>query len=186
MPEGLDIMMAMEKVIIIGCPGAGKTTLAGQLAEITGLPLVHLDFDYHKPVWSNDPQVKKGQWRGRVQEMVKGNQWIIDGNYKGTFDVRFPVADTIVFLDYPRGVCLWRALKRRWQYRRARRVDMPEEWREKLNLDFVWFIWTFRNKVRPLVVQYIDQHGEGKRVEILKNSREGDGFLERIQAEVIS
>ena len=86
----------MKKIIIIGSCGAGKTTFAQKINKKLNLPLTNLDQLYWKPGWE---RTSKTEWREKVEQLVKGDKWIIDGNYQSTFDIRFPACDTIIFLD---------------------------------------------------------------------------------------
>src|SRR5690348_1173305 len=110
----------MKRVVVIGSPGAGKTEFSRRLAGATGLPLVHLDLIYHDE--TKDYKQNRESWLGAVQTEVSRPHWIIDGNYKSTFDLRLPAADTILFLDYPTHLSLFRAFKRRLQYARKVRA----------------------------------------------------------------
>lgn len=125
----------MKKILIIGSPGAGKSTLAGQLAQKTGLPVIHLDKYWHdQSLWSKDLPQKKQQWRKYIHKLVKQENWIMDGNYTSTLDIRIPGADLVIFLDYSRHIALLRTIKRRAKYHKAQRSDMPDDWQEKFNL----------------------------------------------------
>ena len=93
----------MKRISIVGSGGAGKSTFAHQLADILHLPVIHLDALYWQPGWVATPQ---DEWRDKQQQLVQQECWIIDGNYTSTLDVRFAVADTIIFLDFPRFRCL--------------------------------------------------------------------------------
>ena len=86
----------MERVLVIGCGGSGKTTFARRLAERSGLPLIHLDRLHWRPGWRATPQEA---WRATVKEIVARERWIIEGHYGGTLDLRLPACDTVVFLD---------------------------------------------------------------------------------------
>ena len=99
----------MKKVLVIGCCGAGKSTFSRKLHNIINLELIHLDQYYHKPNWE---EPEKREWEGIVNNLVQKLSWIMDGNYKGTFDIRFKEADTIIYLDYSTLKCLWRVIKR--------------------------------------------------------------------------
>jgi len=114
----------MKRVAIIGSGGAGKSTLARQVGDATGFPVIHLDREHWQPGW-----VAPGSeaWAARVAELVAGEAWIIDGNYGGTMEARFARADTIVLLDLPRTVCLYRAVKRAVLFRNRGRPDMRGE-----------------------------------------------------------
>src|SRR4051794_905502 len=112
----------MRRVLVIGSGGAGKTTLARRLAERTGLPLVHLDMLYWHAGWvpTGEPE-----WDRIIEELVSRDAWVMDGNYGRTLDRRLAACDTVIFLDLPRLVCLWRVIKRRWQYAGANRYSLP-------------------------------------------------------------
>jgi len=95
----------MKKIAIIGSPGAGKSTFARRIGEITGIEVFYLDQLFWKPGWVKTP---RPEWIELQQRIVKGESWIIDGNYGATMDIRIQAADTVIFLDFPRRVCLWR------------------------------------------------------------------------------
>lgn len=89
----------MKKIAVIGCPGAGKTTFSKELSKRLSLPLYHLDFFHYDE--SFNYQQDEDAWRQRVMALSQEPSWIIDGNHKSTFDIRFDNADTIIYLDYP-------------------------------------------------------------------------------------
>lgn len=139
----------MQRVAIIGSCGAGKSTLAQQLGRRFGLNVIHLDQVYWQPGWIEpDPQT----WRQQVKTLVAEPTWIMDGNYSGTFDLRLPIADLIIFLDFPRWRCLGRVLKRIWKYRGQTRPDMAPHCPERLNWQFLRYVWCFPAHNRPKIV----------------------------------
>lgn len=89
--------------MVIGCPGAGKSTFAKRLHEVTGLPLYYLDMLWHKPDRTNIP---RDEFDARLEEIVRKDKWIIDGNYQRTLEMRLKECDTVFLLDYPLEVCL--------------------------------------------------------------------------------
>lgn len=135
----------MQRVLVIGSPGAGKSTLSHRLAVRTGLPLHHLDKMYWLPGW-----VERDRDEGRaiLAEVLAQDRWIIDGNYGSTMPMRLARADTVVWLDYPTGLCLARVFKRWWQYRGTARPDMTEGCPENLNLEFLHYVLVFRRNWR--------------------------------------
>jgi len=167
----------MNRVLVIGCPGAGKSTFSRKLAHKTSLPLVHLDSYYHQDLWDADEDVKREQWRAKVTEMIAAERWIIDGNYGGSFDIRFPAADTIVFLDYPRWLSLWRVFCRRLEFARKKRPDMPDGWKEKIGWDFLQFIWRYRSNSRPRVLAKLDEYAGRCVVYVFKTPKDADSLL---------
>ena len=104
------------------------------------LPVIHLDAHYWLPGWM-EPQLDV--WRERVRQLVLGETWIIDGNYSDTFDLRLTVADTIVFLDVPRHICLSRVIVRSLRSFGRIRPDMAPGCRERLDGAFLRWVWTY-------------------------------------------
>jgi len=168
----------MKRVLVIGSPGAGKTTFSKRLAKQLGLPLHHLDYYYHDDTFSY--QTDKAAWRRKVTELAEKPQWIIDGNYKSSFDIRFPRADTIIFLDYPRSTTLRRAVGRRIKLHGKVRDDMPSNWKEKFSLGLLKFIWSYNAVERPKLYDLLEHARPNKRVVILSSSRQADAFLANI------
>src|SRR5918992_2213979 len=106
----------MKRILVIGSGGAGKSTVARRLGQLLDLEVNHLDKFYWKPGWVESP---RDEWLETVIELINRDSWIIDGNYSGTLELRLQKADTVVFLDMPRRLCLWRIVKRNLQYRRG-------------------------------------------------------------------
>lgn len=88
----------MKRVLVIGCPGAGKSTFASRLRDVTGLSLYYLDMMWHKP---DRTTVTREQFDARLQSILKRDAWIIDGNYARTLPQRLEYCDTVFFLDFP-------------------------------------------------------------------------------------
>lgn len=165
----------MRRIAVIGCPGAGKTELSRRLNAITGLPLIHLDRLYHDGRF--DYRRNRSAWRQRVQELVHEPAWLIDGNYRSTFDIRLPAADTIIFLDYPTWLCLSRAIRRRLHFRTRVRPDMPASWREQLGFSFLHFILQFRRRQAPELRRRLAELASDRQVIILKSPRQAEHLL---------
>jgi len=163
----------MRRVLIIGCAGAGKSTLARKLSDALGLPLIGLDRVYWRPGWI-EPSV--AEWREAVSRLVAEPAWVMDGNYSGTF-LRMPYADTLVWLDYPRTVCLrrvlWRIIK---GYGRAR-ADLPDGCPEQFDAPFLRFVWNFPAKSRPRIVDGLQRFGGHLRFFRFTRDHEADAFL---------
>ena len=139
--------------MVIGSGGAGKSVLSRRLSERTGLPVIHLDREYWGPNWQ--PMTEE-QWEARVRELVKRERWIIDGNFGGTIEIRLAAADTVVFLDLPRLICLWNVIRRWATYRRGGRPDMTPGNAEKLDLKFLRWIWGYPRTRRPGIVAQLE------------------------------
>lgn len=153
--------------MIIGCCGAGKSTMSRKLHELTGLPLHHLDQYYHQPNWQ---EPREEDWIADNKEMVKGDQWIIDGNYNSTMDIRLRRADTIVFMDYPTTRCFVRVIKRILKYHGEVRPDMPEGCEERFDLEFLHYVATFGMVKRPGLLKKVNAF-KGN-VHIVRNDRQ--------------
>lgn len=154
---------------MIGCSGAGKSTLARQLAAQQALPLVHLDAEYWLPGW-NKPS--RADWRKTVAGLVAQEQWVMDGNYSGTFDLRMPRADVIVFLDLPRLVCLRGILWRPIRYWGQQRPDMGPACIERHDWPFVKYVWGFRDTARPKIIAALETLGADAKLVHLRSRRE--------------
>ena len=164
----------MRRVLVIGCSGAGKSTVSRRLAKITGLPLIDLDAIHWRSGWV-EPSPR--EWREIVGAAAAKPEWIMDGNYAGTFDLRVPRADTVVWLDFSRRICLWRVVKRTARNLGNNREGLPPGCPERLNWEFLRYIWTFNAEHRPRVVATLDRFGAGSRVIRLDNDRSVDAFL---------
>ena len=163
----------MKKIIIVGCPGSGKSTFARKLHALTGIPLYHLDLMY----WNSDrTTVEKSVFLERLADAMSGDEWIIDGNYSSTMEMRIAACDTVIFLDYSTDVCLSGINERRGK----ERCDMP--WVElEADAEFVEFVKSFGGKERPKIFERIEKYKDGKSVVILNGRDEADAFLSRIR-----
>src|SRR6185503_18315091 len=113
----------MRKVLVIGPGGSGKSTFARRLGELLEIQVKHLDAFYWRAGWTKP---SNEDWVNTVTELASGDAWIMDGNFGGTLELRLEHCDTIIFLDMPRLLCLWRVTKRRLRYRNRSRPDMAE------------------------------------------------------------
>lgn len=168
---------AVQKILIIGSPGSGKSTLAHQLTDTIHLPVIHLDKLYHEPGRLPDgAERKRSEWRKLVQQLIKQDRWVMDGNYGSTLDIRISAAEFIIFLDYPRYISLWRAFKRGLS--QSERPDMPEGWQEKLNLPLFQKIWYFPQTHRPKILKMLNDISEDKYV-VLSSPKQTRRFYKR-------
>ena len=164
----------MKRIIIIGCPGSGKSTLSKELHNKTGIPLYHLDMMY----WNADKTiVEKSVFLDRLAAVLDNEQWIIDGNYGATMKLRMQKCDTVIFLDYPLDVCLDGISKRRGKLR----SDMPWIESDQCDEEFVNFVKNYNSQSRPQVMELLDEYSH-KNIYIFKNRNEAN--LKKIMGEI--
>lgn len=163
----------MKKVIVIGSGGSGKSTFSNQLGEVTGIEVIHLDREYWRPNWEKTPV---DEWEAGVTAMLERDSWIMDGKYGGSREMRMRAADTIVFLDLPRYVCLYRILKRTIKYYGRSRPDMAEGCDERFDLEFLLWIWNYPNRTRGRLMDAVGKF-PGKRFVRLRTAGEVEKFL---------
>ena len=168
----------MKKIMLIGSGGAGKSTLAKELGKILQIEVIHLDAIHWYPNWQLVPREKQIQIQ---EELVQNEEWIIDGNWSGTLDIRLKAADTIIFLDYSRYLCIYRAVKRRILYRNKSRPDMVEGNKERLDANFLKYIWMYPKEKKPKVMEKLGEISDIKQVIILKSPEETRNFLSAIK-----
>ena len=166
----------MERILVIGCPGSGKSRLSRMLGEKLGLPVVHLDQLWWKPGWEN---VSVEEFDARLEEVLEGEQWIIDGNFSRTMPLRLRHCDTIIYLDYSRWLCLLGMTQRVLGSHGKVRPDMGEGCPERFDWEFVKFIWNFNKDNRVRNNTWIAQAKHAKSI-ILKNRKEAADFLNQI------
>ncbi len=163
----------MKKIMVIGCPGSGKSTFSKALHKITNIPLYHLDMMY----WNADrTTVDKVVFRERLLSTMQNNEWIIDGNYGSTIELRLQACDTVIFLDYSVDVCLNGIIERRGKVR----TDMPWiENEDEEDTEFIEFIKNFNSQSRPEIIELLDKYSH-KDIYIFKNRNKADEFLKHI------
>ncbi len=167
----------MNRIMVLGCCGAGKSTLAKKLHRKTGLELIHLDQHYWNADWVETDDEK---WPAIVEQLAAKENWIIDGNYSSTFDVRLKRADTIIYLDYPTWRCLWRVSKRIWENNGITRSDMAEGCPERFDWEFIHYVATFNLRKRKGLLKKINSYQKEKSIHIFQNDKEAQQFLDNL------
>ena len=162
----------MKKVIVIGCPGAGKTTFSEKLRDKSGLPLYYLDAIWHKP---DKTHIPREEFDLRLGEILAKDAWIIDGNYSRTMERRLAACDTVFFFDMPTELCLSGVIARIGK----KRPDMP--WIDtELDPELKKQVEEFRDRHIPSIYELLERHQEGKRIVIFKTRAQADAFLEQM------
>lgn len=164
--------------MIVGSGGAGKSTLARHLGEILGIEVFHLDKLFWKPNWV---ETDLDAFVDIQRSVMQKSSWIIDGNYSATLDVRLKEADTVLYLDYAVHVCLFRALKRFALNRGRSRADMAEGCIEKIDKEFIAWIWNFRRRSRPKLLEKLQSVNGSKNIVIIKSPAMAKRLLEQIR-----
>ncbi len=163
----------MNRIIIIGCGGAGKSTLARQLGTQLSLPVVHLDQLFWKGDWEHIP---RDEFDAKLAMELDKPQWIMDGNFDRTLPQRIARCDTIIYLDFHRVTCLWGLAQRLLRYHGKSRPDMPQNMPERLDWSFVKWIWNYNSRNRENNYRLLNE-ATGVETIVLKNRRMVRRFL---------
>ena len=160
----------MDRIAIIGIPGSGKSTFANKLGKNLGRPIIHLDKEYWTNGWKE--KYSKDGWKNFQKELVKESEWIIDGNYRRTIDVRLERADTIIFFNFPKWRCLWRSFIRILS--RKQPFDKPDGAKEKINWRSIKFIISYP-KIET--IKKVENYKNGRTVFVVRNNKEINSLL---------
>ncbi len=160
----------MKKIIVIGCPGSGKSTFSKKLNTITGIPLYHLDMIY----WNEDrTKVPREVFLKEMDSIIDKDRWIIDGNYGSTMEKRMAACDTVIFLDYPTEVCISGIMKRRGKTR----SDMPWiETSDEVDAEFLSWVNDYNIESRPVVMELLKKYND-KEIIIFTSRDEANEYL---------
>ncbi len=159
----------MKRIMVIGCPGSGKSTFSRELSKQTGIPIYHLDMMY----WNPDKTiVDKSVFRERLAKAISQEKWIIDGNYGSTLELRMEACDTVIFLDYPLEVCLEGIQMRKGKPR----PDMPWIEEDEHDEEFLNFIKNYQHDSKPKVLSLLQKY-YNKSIFVFKERKDADKFL---------
>jgi adenylate kinase family enzyme len=167
----------MRRVLIIGSGGSGKTTLANRLGKKTGIRVIHLDLMYWKPNWL---RTENDEWNKTVNQLIAGDEWIMDGNYSRSMGMRMAAADTVILLDLPRMICLRRISKRILRHYGKNRPDMAPGCNERFDLEFLLWVWNYPNRTKPKVEALLKNFPDKLNVIRLRSPKEIETFIENI------
>jgi adenylate kinase family enzyme len=172
---------AVERVLVIGGPGAGKSTLAARLGAALGLPVVHLDAHFWRPGWQESP---RPEWAARVAELAAAERWVMDGHYAGTLAVRARAADVVVALAPPRLTCVARLVRRGLRDRGRRRADLAPGCPEQLPpWSFLREAWAFGERELPAALAVLASpaaaraDGTRARLVVLRSAGDAERFV---------
>lgn len=166
----------MERIMIIGCGGSGKSTLARQLGQKLGLPVVHLDKLFWTPGWVS---VSQEEFDRLHEAALAEEKWIMDGNFDRTIPVRLQRCDTVIYLDFSRFACLMGVLKRVLTTYGTVRPDMGEGCPERIDLDFLKWVWNFNKNKRQRNHRLLEE-AVGVEIHIFKNRHQLKRFLKTL------
>ena len=165
----------MEKIVVIGSAGAGKSTFAQKLGSILKINVIHLDRYFWQPHWKEKPRDTRIEIQ---QHLVQEERWIIEGTYLSSSDSRLNAADTFIFLDMPRLLCLWRVFRRRFEYARKARPDLAEGSPEQLSIPYILKILVFPHRGRKILLQKF-RYFAPEKIVWLHSKKEVSDFLQK-------
>lgn len=180
--EAAGILQKAERVLVIGCSGTGKSTLAQAIASLRGLAYVSMDRDiFWLPGWQLRPRADS---IALIEQAVAGPRWIMDGNSPGTLPLRLPRADIVIWRRPPRHIALRGVVSRWLRYRGRSRPEMAPGCPERLDWKFLRYIWTFERNEAPQFRDMLERHGGNVPVVTLISYRDGEELLSRLRSKI--
>ncbi len=177
--EAARILEKADRILIIGCSGTGKSTLAQAIASLRGLTYVSMDRDiFWLPGWKSRPRPEA---IALIEQAVAGPRWIMDGNSPGTLPLRLPRTELVIWRRPPRHVALRGVISRWLRYRGRSRPEMAPGCPERLDWKFLRYIWTFERDEAPQFQEMLARHGGHVPVVTLKSYRDGEELLSRLR-----
>ncbi|THV42512.1 topology modulation protein [Glycomyces buryatensis] len=169
-------MAEIQRVMIVGCAGAGKTTLAKQLGELLDLPAIHLDLHHFDSDWKPFP---REQLIAVSSKFARAERWVIDGNLSSTMPERIERADLVVFLDLSTARCVWNIFKRRWKYGNGQH---PSGFFVRLRPEFLRWVLTFRKNETPKLRRLLAEYGHDTRIVTVTSHRQTAELVASLEA----
>jgi len=163
----------MERILVLGSSGSGKSIFAQQLGEKLEIEVIHLDSYYWKPNWTATPDQ---EWEEKISRLLEKDLWVMDGNYPSSLPLRMKYADTIIFLDFGSLKCLWRCVRRYFKYKGMNRPELASGCNEKIDKDFLKWIWYYPRDIKPKIVDMV-RNAKDKTIIELKGSKQVKAFL---------
>lgn len=172
----------MKRITITGNAGSGKSYLSIELAKMLNLPIYHLDKYYWKPNWiKGDPE----EFLEKLYELCDKEEWIIEGSYIRFLEPRFFHADTIIFLDLPRWLCLYQVFKRLILHRGNVTATAPLECPERFSFEFIRWVWNFKKRNNKYITILLDTYSESKKIYILRSKKDIQTFLDFLKNKTV-
>jgi adenylate kinase family enzyme len=173
-------LKSANRILVIGCSGGGKTTLSLKICGRFSLPFVSMDRDFFwLPGWV---QRSKTEERALIAAKVAEDRWLMDGTGPSTFDLRLPRADAVIWVRLPRMICIWGVIKRTIRSYGRERLEMARGCPERLDWEFMRYVWNFEHKETPKVVAGLKQDGPNVPVLQLKTRRDIRRLLDLLGA----
>jgi adenylate kinase family enzyme len=160
----------MYRILIIGLPGSGKSTFANKLGKKLNRDVTHLDKVYYESGWKHIQT--KDEWKETVKNLISKEKWIMDGNYRGTLDMRLESADCVILFNFNKFLCLYRACKRALD--KTQPFDKAEGNKNKLSWDLIKKIIFFPKKK---MLERLERYKDTKKIFVVKNSKEAEELL---------
>ncbi len=170
----------MKRILILGPSGSGKSTLCERLGKKLNLPIIHLDRYYWNPGWQETPS---DDWNQKVGNLISGERWVMDGNYWSTLAMRSQAADSIIFIDIPRRISYLRIFLRFLKFRGRSRPDLAEGCPEKIDRDFLEWIWYYPITHRPAILRFLKRIESRKNVIFLQGQQDIERFIASLDSE---
>jgi len=167
----------MQRTLVLGSSGSGKSTFARQLGQLLQVQVIHLDSFFWQPNWVATPAQ---EWQQKLERLLHIDSWVMDGNYTASLDLRLSFADTVIFLDLNRFICLARCIKRLLQNWGRNRDELAPGCYEKMDWEFFQWIWNYPSAKRPGILKRLEENAGNQQIFILRSSGEIADFLDEV------